>query len=227
MPYPDFIILKEHRFLRNIFSNEELAKTDSMKFIKTYHNNFARFLKTVAFLQNAFSTCGEFDECFKDDSLDFCKNHCADSSDFSELKEIISDIKIKNNKSGCKIAKFTLQIYAFVYQRLMDFPKCRFDYETLTTTNFFENIHRLVNVKIHLHHSHVTGRICGYAHDFCNMKVRENQSQFSCTAHNFFGFDMFFLIKGIRLSVWGTKDINIGRTGLTNINFASIHSQVN
>ena len=33
---------------------------------------------------------------------------------------------------------------------------------------------------------------------------------------------MYFLIKGIRISVWETKDINIGRTGLTNINFASI-----
>ena len=36
---------------------------------------------------------------------------------------------------------------------------------------------------------------------------------------------MFFLIKGITLSVWEKKDINIGGTGLTNINFASI-SQV-
>ena len=53
------------------------------------------------------------------------------------------------------------------------------------------------------------------------MKERENQNQFFCIAHNFFGFDMFFLIKGIRLSVWGTKYVNIGRTGLTNINFAS------
>ena len=34
------------------------------------------------------------------------------------------------------------------------------------------------------------------------------------TALNFFGFDMYFLIKGIRLSVWETKDINIGRKGL-------------
>ena len=33
---------------------------------------------------------------------------------------------------------------------------------------------------------------------------------------------MYFLIKRIRLSVWETKDINIGGTGLTNINFASI-----
>ena len=37
---------------------------------------------------------------------------------------------------------------------------------------------------------------------------------------------MFFLIKGIRLSVWGTKNVNIGRTGLTNINFVSIGTQV-
>ena len=46
-------------------------------------------------------------------------------------------------------------------------------------------------------------------------------------AHSFFGFDMFFLVKGIRLSAWGAEDINIGRTGLTNINFAGISSQVN
>ena len=32
------------------------------------------------------------------------------------------------------------------------------------------------------------------------------------------GFDMFFLIKGIRPSVWGTKDINIVGSGLTNVN---------
>ena len=63
-----------------------------------------------------------------------------------------------------------------------------------------------------------------YAHDFCNIKVRKNQNQFSCIAHNF--FDMFFLIKGITLSVWGTRDVNTGGTGLTNINFASISNQV-
>ena len=35
---------------------------------------------------------------------------------------------------------------------------------------------------------------------------------------------MIFLVKRIRLTVWGTKDINIGGSGLTNI--ASISSQV-
>ena len=38
---------------------------------------------------------------------------------------------------------------------------------------------------------------------------------------------MFFLIKGIRLSVWETKEINIGGSGLTNVNFANIRLQVN
>ena len=52
------------------------------------------------------------------------------------------------------------------------------------------------------------------------------RNQFSCIAHNFFEFDMFFLFKGIQLLVWGTKDLNIGGSGRTNINFASLGSQV-
>ena len=58
------------------------------------------------------------------------------------------------------------------------------------------------------------------------MKVRKNQIQFSCIAHNFFGFDMFFLLRGIRVSVWGTKDLNTGGNVLTNINFAKLSFQV-
>ena len=51
---------------------------------------------------------------------------------------MISDFKIKNNRSGCKISKFTRQTYTFVYRRLMDFPEDRFDYETLTTIIFLK-----------------------------------------------------------------------------------------
>ena len=205
MSYSDFIIFKEHKFLSNIFSSDELAKTDSLKNLKTFHEQFVTFLKVAIFSQNTFNSCEEFDECFNIDLLHFRKNHCADCSDFVELKDIISDVKTKNNRSGCKIPKFTLQTYAFAYQRLMDFPQGRFHYETLTTINFFENVHKFINVKIHLHHSHVTSKTYGYVHDFCNAKVREYKDKFSRIAHNFFDFDMFFLVKGIRLSVWGTK----------------------
>ena len=166
-------------------------------------------------------------DCFNDNLLQFCRNCCADCSDFNEIKDLIKDVKIKNNRSGSKIPKLKLQTYAFVYQRLMNFPQGRFDSETLTTINFFESVQRIINVKIHFHHLHVTGKIIGYAHDFCNMKVRENQNQFSCIAHNLFGFDMFFLINGVRPLVWGTKNVSISRTGLTKINFASIGTQAN
>ena len=133
----------------------------------------------------------------------------------------MSDVKIKYNSYGYKIPKFALKSYEFVYQRLMDFPQDKFDDATLTTINFFESIHKIVNAKIHLHHSHVTGKIYRSAYDFWSIKVTETENQFSCFTYKFFGFDMFFLIKRSRLTVWGTKDVNIGETGLTNINFAS------
>ena len=114
-------------YLRNAFSNVELTKTDGVRDVKTFHKNFARFLKIAVFLQNTFNTSKEYDKCFNDDLLDFCKNHCADCSDFNKLKEVVSNIKVKNNRNGYIIVKFTLQIYAFVCQRSMDFPEGRFD----------------------------------------------------------------------------------------------------
>ena len=104
----------------------------------------------------------------------------------------------------------------------MCFSTTKLECEMLTTKDLFENVHKIVNVKIHLHHSHVMGEIIGYVHDFCNCQVRENNEVVSCIAHNFFKFDLFFLLKNIRLSVWRTKDINIGGKNLTDINFASI-----
>ena len=80
----------------------------------------------------------------------------------------------------------------------------------------------MIKVKMYLHHSHVTGKILGYVHDFCNWRVRENKTVFVIFAHNFFGFDVFFLLKGYRATTWNTKDINIGSTNLTNINFENI-----
>ena len=41
-------------------------------------------------------------------------------------------------------------------------------------------------------------------------------------AHNFFGFDNFFLIKEYRAIASGTKDLNIGGTNLTRINYGNI-----
>ena len=71
----------------------------------------------------------------------------------------------------------------------------------------------------------MTGKIIGYAHSFCNQKVRENKNIISVIAHNLLRFD-FFVMKGLRLCVWRTKKLNIGGKGINNINYASIADQI-
>ena len=46
------------------------------------------------------------------------------------------------------------------------------------------------------------------------------------TAHNLFGFDMFFFIKGYRATAWGTKELNVGGTNLTHINYENIAGEI-
>ena len=55
MSYVDFIIFKEHKFLRKILLSKELTTNDSLKDLKTYHQTFAKFLKIVIILQNALN----------------------------------------------------------------------------------------------------------------------------------------------------------------------------
>ena len=111
------------------------------------------------------------------------------------LVEEIKSVEVKKTK----FPKFTMQIYAFLYDCLMDFPSCKFDeITTVTTKGFLEKLYKVINSKVHLHHSHVTGKIIGHSHDFCYWKVRENNGNISLLGHNFLGFDIFYMVKGYR-----------------------------
>lgn len=57
---------------------------------------------------------------------------------------------------------------------------------------------------------------------FEKQRLEKTKTFLTFIAHIFFGFDMFFLIKGIKLSVRETEDISISQTGLRNIIYASI-----
>ena len=162
--------------------------------MEQYHKCFEKFLRISVYLQNSINTINKFSECYNDELIDFYNQFCADCSDFAEIKEQVLDVLIKN-KQKSKIPKFTLQAYAFVNQRLMDSPQRQFDYETLKTNKLFDFVHKIVSGKTHLHHSHITGKKTGYAHDFRYAKVGENKGVLLCIAHNVFGFDMYFLIK--------------------------------
>ena len=221
MSYGDFIIQKEHKFLRNVLLKEDLEKSDAIKNIHSYHENFIKYLRICVFAENSINSLNDFSECCYNELIEFINENLPDVENFQELKEIISETQVKSRIKS-KISKFNLQIYAFFYKEIMNFPMTNFESETFTTNDLFEYAHKLLNVKIHLHHSHITGEIKGYSHDFCNWVVRENRDVVSCIAHNFFKFDLYFILKNIRLSVWRTKDINIGGKNLTDINFASI-----
>ena len=67
---------------------------------------------------------------------DFIINHCFDYS-LEELRKHIEDIEIENLVKG-KIPKFNLQLYAFVYHNLIQFPVSDLSFDTITTNNFFK-----------------------------------------------------------------------------------------
>ena len=221
MSYGDFVIKKEHMFLRNIFSKEELSKSPSINTFESYHQQFVKFLQIAVFLEEAIKSSLHYLDCSYPDLIEFLMQHFSEFDYFENVKEHIETVQIKGYVNS-KIPKFNLQLYACVYDKLMKFPFSQFECETVTTANFFVSVHRIINGKIHLHHSHVTGEVKGYVHDFCNWTVRENSDVVPCIAHNFFKFDMFFLLKGIRLSVWRTDDINIGGNNMVDINYAQI-----
>ena len=160
-------------------------------------------------MENDINNSEAYETIYHDELEDFSKEHWT-----SLLDEEIKMIEIKNIKTN--IPKFTLQIYPFVYDILLNFPACTFIFETITTQDFLENVYRLISFKVNIHHSHVTGKMIGCAHNFCNMKVRENQAGFSCTAHSYLNFDFYFMLRSYRVLCWG-EDINIGRSNLSNI----------
>ena len=134
-----------------------------------------------------------------------------------ELKNRVMQTEIKNalKTSFGRVPKFNLKIYAFVYDWLIYFPKSDIQHESFTTGSFSVNAHHLIKMKVHLHHSHIMGKIIGYAHDFCNARVRENNMKIPVIAHNLFGFDLYYFIKGYIASAWYSKELKIGGNNLT------------
>ena len=108
----------------------------------------------------------------------------------------------------------------------MKLPENSFEIKTLVTKNFLNDLINLMVGSVVINHSYVTGDIIGYAHDFCNRKLKENQRTIPVIARNLFSFDFFFVVKGIWLCVWRTKNIAIGSSNLTNVQYANIGTQV-
>ena len=94
------------------------------------------------------------------------------------------------------------------------------------SNNFLSNLAGIAANNPVVHDSHVSGKIVGFVHHFCNQKVRENYYTIPVIAHNQSRFDFFFFTQGFRPTVWETTGINIGAKNASNLNFATIGNQV-
>ena len=224
MTYGDYIVCFEYKFLRNIFDEDDLV--GQIRDLKHYYDFFKHYIGVciglLAFLN------GNRRNFINDSVEEFIENEFSDMT-IHEIKNSIQKTDIKNalGQSRGEVQKFNLKIYAFVYDTLIFLPKTDIEFDTVTSDQFFRHVHRLIKGKNHLHHSHVTGQILGYAHDFCNTTVIEKtKAEIPVIAHNIFGFDVFYFVKTFVATAWCSKKLNIGGTNLTHVNYGLIENKI-
>ena len=116
---------------------------------------------------------------------------------FETLFEEISNIKIKNINFEHKnrrdsLRNLRIKTILFVYRETFDFAGDDREVSVFVSKNFVFSVLNLLFCGITVHHSHVSGNIFGYAHDFCNQRVKELYRQpISVFVHNLFRFDFF------------------------------------
>ena len=74
MSYTDFYIRYEHKFLRNIYSKEELEMSKELKSLGSCYEVFDRFLTIVILLESVITNWGTFSETSKEKLSNFMKN---------------------------------------------------------------------------------------------------------------------------------------------------------
>ena len=153
----EFIDLEDFSKITNYICGHVIAVLKFLKNILQFVSNYWRYYK---FINSALEKFVE--DKFVEESI-------------TEIKNIITQTNTKNALLSTfrKVPKFNFKIYAYVYDELIYFPDSDISYETFTTNKFFINVHRLLKVKYHLHHWHITGKILEYVHDFCNTIVIE------------------------------------------------------
>ena len=144
-----------------------------------------------------------------------------------EIKDIVE--KIKNIGAGKKDKGEATKekTIGYLYKNSINFlPNDKISGDSPLSAEFFENMIFIHKNKLVMHHSHVTGKIIGYAHEYCNLQTRENYYTIPAFAHNQFRFDFFLFLKGLRASVWETNEIFAGGKDPTDVNFAIVQNQV-
>ena len=133
MTYGDFVIRFEHKFIRNIYTIEQIKQSDDLKGLENYYKAYQKFISISIGLLSMFNNYNRNDEINVETSEFIDESFAHDRID--ELKNRVIQTEIKNalKTSFGRIPKFNLKIYAFVYDWLIYFPKSDIQYESFTT----------------------------------------------------------------------------------------------
>ena len=82
--------------MRNVLSKEDLEKSDSIKIFESYHENFKKYLRICIFIENSIKNLNDFSECCHEELIEFINENFPDTENFNELKELISEVKVKS-----------------------------------------------------------------------------------------------------------------------------------
>ena len=123
MSYGDFFIQFEHKFIRNIFTNEKIQESDDLNCLENYYKTYQKFISISIDLLSLFNNYPRIDE-LNNETSEFIEESLANDT-IDELKVRVIQTEIKNalKTSFDRVPKFNLKIYAFDYDWLVYFPK--------------------------------------------------------------------------------------------------------
>ena len=101
-------------------------------------------------------------------------------STLREMREDIDNFVVAKKKIGKP--DFLAKIISFIYSSLIKFIEANKVKDISISKIFIDNLKGIMRNKTHIHHSHISGKIIGYAHSYCNYRVREkwNKNKRSC-----------------------------------------------
>ena len=103
MSYTDFYIRFEHKFLKNIYTKEELST--HLSTLDNYYKISDKFLTTVILLESVLNSHLTFDEIVSDEFAKILKEKCTDCKKFEDLTEAIIRTGVKHSNKNEKNVK--------------------------------------------------------------------------------------------------------------------------
>ena len=210
--WSEHVFKAEYLFLENIYTEKE------MKIMGV--TNFEIYCKK---LNKTLDELDSFCSSIESENLSSTKTD-EEILDIKAIIQKISLIKTKKEDYGKATKEKTI---GFLYSHEIKFLKTdKVKGDFLMSVKFLPNMISIQKNQSVIHHLHVTGKINGFANEYCNLQTRGNYYTIPVFAHNQFRFDFFLFLKGFRPSVRETTNIGIGGSNLGDVNFAIIKNQV-